>query len=73
MFAVSMQVIERTLQLRLKIDLYIKLLKYYYDYIEVFSRDAADTLPPHRAGVDYKTELEVNEDGREKKAPWGPL
>ncbi len=34
---------------------------------------AADRLPPHRPGIDHKIEFEKDENGQEKKAPWGPL
>ena len=34
---------------------------------------AADRLPPHQPGIDYKIEFEKDENGQEKKAPWGPL
>ena len=39
----------------------------------MFSRAAADRLPPHRKGVDHVIPLEKDEKGVEKQAPWGPL
>ncbi len=34
---------------------------------------AVDRLPPYQPGIDYKIKFKKDENGQEKKAPWGPL
>lgn len=38
-----------------------------------FNEDEKNELPPHRPGVDTKIELIVDENGKEKEIPCGPL
>ncbi|SCO92402.1 uncharacterized protein FRV6_16530 [Fusarium oxysporum] len=45
----------------------------YREALESFSRELADTLPPHRPVVDHTIELEKDENGNQKPIPWGPL
>ncbi len=44
----------------------------YYEFLDVFNHDEADTLPPHRPGVDHHIELQ-KENGKDPEVPWGPL
>jgi hypothetical protein len=73
-FAASLRDIEHALRPETYTDPKTKLPQHYHDYLDVFDRKAADTLPPHREGVDHKIELiEKDEKGRKAEAPWGPL
>jgi hypothetical protein len=50
-----------------------KLPKELKDLREHFLNDEGTSLPPHRPGKDHAIDLVVDEQGREKDAPWGPL
>ena len=51
----------------------VKLPKHYHENLPLFDMKAADQLPPHQPGIDHKIELEMDENGKEKEVPWGPL
>lgn len=74
-FAASLQDIERTLRPRKNTDPRTKLPAHYHEYLDVFDRKIAETLPPHRGPhVDHRIELiDKDENGKKVEAPWGPL
>lgn len=72
-FAASMKDIEKALRKKTRTDPRTKLPCHYQDFLDVFSHDAADKLPPMRGkGVDHDIELE-KKDGKDPQIPWGPL
>ena len=56
-FAVSLRDIEKALEPKKHFDLTVKLLKEYHQFLDVFSRQEADTLPIHQS-YDHKIPLE---------------
>lgn len=74
-FAASLRDIERTLRPRKNTDPRTKLPAHYHEYLDVFDRKTAETLPPHRGpNVDHGIKLiDKDEDGKKVEAPWGPL
>ena len=56
-FAVLLRDIEKALEPKKHFDSAIKLLKEYHQFLDVFSRQEADTLPVHRS-YDHKIPLE---------------
>jgi hypothetical protein len=74
-FAASMKDIEKALKPKTITDPRTKLPDRYHEFLEVFDRKKADTLPPLRgSGIDHKIELEEkDEDGKKIEPPWGPL
>jgi len=66
-FAVTMKDIEQALAPKTFIDPATKLPQQYHDFLDVFSRKEADTLPKHRP-YDHRIELEPG-----KVPPYGPL
>lgn len=45
-------------------------------YTDLFVDDVIldkNPLPPHRPGVDTRVDLQMDDSGREKEVPWGPL
>lgn len=72
-FAVSMADINKALAVKERTDPKTKLPKQYWKYLELFNRDQADQLPPHRLGVDHRIEIEPKADGSPQEVPWGPL
>lgn len=74
-FAASMKDIEKALQGKKHSDPRVKLPHHYHDYLDVFDREIADRLPPHRGPqVDHRIELiEQDEKGNRVEPPWGPL
>ena len=56
-FAVSLRDIEKALELKKHFDSAVKLLKEYHQFLDVFSRQKADTLPVHQS-YDHKIPLE---------------
>ena len=72
-FAASLKDIEKALAVKKRTDPGVKLPEHYHEYLSLFDMKVADQLPPHRPGIDHKIELEKDENGREKTAPWGPL
>ena len=46
------------------------------EYTKLFQDDDANSnscLPPHRLGVDTHVKLKMDDQGREKEVPWGPM
>jgi hypothetical protein len=72
-FAASLRDIEKALAVKKRTDPRVKLPEHYHDHLPLFDMKIADRLPPHRLGIDHKIELEKDENGQEKKVPWGPL
>jgi len=72
-FAASLADITRALRTKAKTDPRTKLPKQYHDFLDVFSQEQANKLPPLRGkGIDHGIELE-KQDGKDPKVPWGPL
>ena len=57
-YVITLVDINKALRLKLKSDLREKLLEYYWLWLEAFSRQLSNQLPPHRPGVDLKIEVE---------------
>ena len=72
-FAISMRDIEKALKPKTHVDPREHLPKEYHQFLDVFSRDAANELPPHRKGVDHRIELDKDTTGRDAEVPWGPM
>jgi len=68
-FAASLRDIEKALALKKYTDPREKLPKYYYEFLPLFDRDAADRLPPARPGMDYEIPLEKDESRQDKPLP----
>ncbi len=66
-FAASMRDIEKALQDKPIINPATILPSEYHEYLDVFSKKAADTLPPHRS-YDHTISIEPG-----KSPPFGPL
>lgn len=50
--------------------------KEIHEYTDLFLDDDINSdncLPPHRLGVDTQVKLKIDDQGREKEVPWGPL
>ena len=61
LFAASIEDIEKALKPKQYIDPLTKLPPEYHEFIDVFSRKEADTLPPHRP---YDHKVELKEDAK---------
>jgi hypothetical protein len=74
-FAASMADIEKALKVKKYTDPRIKLPDHYHEFLEVFDRKKADTLPQLRgSSVDHKIELiPSDEKGNKVEPPWGRL
>lgn len=74
LFAASLNDIEKALKPKNHSNPRDVLPSQYHDYLDVFDRKIADTLPPFRGpGVDHKIELIPDGDGKEPQVPFGPL
>ena len=67
-FSVSLRDIEQVLKPKKCVDPATLLPAQYHKFLDVFSKDDADKLPPLRPGVDYKIKMEPG-----TQAPSGPL
>ena len=72
-FKASLADIEKALRPKPKGDPEKLLPAQYREFLQAFSREAAERLPLPRKGIDHKIPLERDEKGVEKQAPWGPL
>jgi hypothetical protein len=73
-FAASLQDIDKALASKKAVDARITLPKHYHKFLPLFSQKESEKLPPLRGkGVDHSIELELDEHGKEKTVPWGPL
>lgn len=74
-FAVSMSDINKALTPKAHGDPKMKLPQRYHEYLTVFDRKAAETLPPLRGpAVDHHIDIgKDTERGEDKSIPWGPL
>ncbi|KAL2884603.1 Retrotransposon gag protein [Ceratocystis lukuohia] len=70
-FAATIADIEKALQVKSKTDPKTKVPKTYWEHLGVFE-DKQDEEIPHRPGIDLEIRLEKDENGKEKRAPWGP-
>lgn len=50
-----------------------RLPKQVRDLADLFDKEKADGLPPHRGTLDHHIRLRKDEDGRAPELPWGPL
>jgi hypothetical protein len=73
-FAASMADIEKALAKKKRTDPRTKLPEVYRDWLDVFDREQANKLPPHRGpGVDHAIKLIPDKNGNQPELPWGPL
>lgn len=72
-FSATFADIEKALTPKRRTDPREALPGHYHEYLDVFDRDQADQLPPHRPGTDHQIPLEKDSDGKDKDPPWGPL
>lgn len=72
-FAASMHDIEKALSVKAPVNPREFLPEYLLPLVEAFEPSNAATLPPHRPNIDHQMPLEIDENGREKQVPWGPL
>lgn len=75
-FAASLADIEKALRTKPMLSLaeiVNRLPEHYRKYTSVFDPKEAAKLPPHRPGIDHEIPLELDNDGRQKEVPWGPL
>ena len=72
-FRVSMEDIERALKGKVYPDPLTILPPQYHQFADLFSPKAANTLPPHREGIDHAIELLPGPDGKPQEPPYGPL
>jgi hypothetical protein len=70
---VTLDDIDKALQPKEYIDPKEKLPKHYWRWLEVFSQQLAEKLPPHRPGIDHKILLKRDRNGNEETPPYGPL
>ena len=68
-FSTSMKDIEKALQRKVSSNPTDKLPPYYHEVLDAFDRKKADQLPPHRPGIDYRIQLEKDDNSREKETP----
>ena len=68
MFSVSLRDIEQVLKLKKCVDSATLLPAQYHKFLDIFSKDDADKLPPLHPGVDHKIKIEPG-----TQAPSGPL
>ena len=65
--------IEKALAKKKRTDPRTKLPEVYRDWLDVFDREQADKLPPHRGpGVDHAIKLIPDKNGNQPELPWGP-
>ena len=75
-FAASLHDIEKALTPKPKItreEIMERLPRHYTEFIDVFDPIKANTLPPHRPGIDQEIQIEKDETGNDRTVPWGPL
>lgn len=72
-FAVTVRDVDKALRPRARTDPKEKLPKHYHRWLQAFSRQRADKLPPLRPGIDLRIEIMKDKDGNEKNLPWSPL
>ena len=74
LFAVSMADIEKALAPKQHGDPAKLLPRQYHQFLDLFNREKADRLPPHRGeGGDHHIELNKTPDGKDMEVPFGPL
>lgn len=73
-FAASMSDINKALRIKKHTDPAKKLPAYLHQYLDVFSRQASEELPPLRGrGIDHEIELIRDRNDKEPEVPWGLL
>ena len=70
---VTLADIEKALQTKDPVDPKTRLPKQYWPWLDVFSQQLADQLPPHRVGIDHRIPLRKDASGNEVPPPYGPL
>ncbi|OQD77422.1 hypothetical protein PENANT_c103G01711 [Penicillium antarcticum] len=70
---VTLADIEKALRTKDPVDPKTRLPKQYWPWLDVFSQQLADQLPPHRAGIDHRVPLQKDASGNEVPPPYGPL
>lgn len=76
LFAASIADIDKALQVKPKLsreEIARQLPEHYRQFVQVFDPNEASKLPPHRPGLDHEIPIELDENGKEKEIPWGPL
>ena len=72
-FAASLADINKALRTKTRIDPRTKLPRQFHEFLDVFSKEQAEKLPPLRGpGVDHEIQLEMV-DRKDPQVPWGPL
>lgn len=56
-----------------KVPIKKRLPRQYWKWLDVFSKQLANVLPPHRPGIDHKIPLKRDQNGVEEPPPYGPL
>ena len=70
---VTLDDIEKALRPRTDTDPKEKLPRHYWLWLDVFSQQLANKLPPHRPGIDHRIPLKRNAADIEESPPYGPL
>jgi hypothetical protein len=70
---VTLADIEKALRTKDPVDPKTRLPKQYWPWLDVFSQQLADQLPPHRVGIDHRIPLRKDASGNEVPPPYGPL
>jgi hypothetical protein len=70
---VLLEDIEKALQLKKHINPKDKLPKRYWRWLDVFSQQLADKIPPHQPGIDHKILLKRDQNSIKESPPYGPL
>lgn len=74
LFAISMADIDKALAPKQHGDPKKLLPTHYHEFLDLFNREKADRLPPHRGkGIDHGIELMKTADGKDCEVPYGPL
>lgn len=75
-FAATLADIEKALKPKPRLSLeeiMDKLPEHFRPLAQAFNPEKARALPQHRPGIDHEIFLEMDEKGKEKDVPWGPL
>ena len=73
-FAASLADIEKALKVRTYSNPIERLPSHYRQWLQLFNREQANKLPPHREGIDHRIEIsEKDEHGNTRQPPHGPL
>jgi hypothetical protein len=70
---VTLDDIEKALRPKKHDDPKDKLPRHYWRWLNVFSQQLANELPPNRPGIDHRITLKRDQNGIEESPPYGPL